>query len=305
MKTDCEVLIVGGGPAGLSAAMALGRMGREVLVCDDARPRNAASEHINNLPSQDGIRPADWRQRAQQNLRKYPTVHFHRGAVTAIERADAYFRAQLSAGLARQFRKVILAHGVLDTLPSAPGFRELWGKSVFHCPYCHGHEVRDTRLGLVANGPAAEHLLPMVAALSKDTILFTNGDASLTDEFRRHVQARHIELVEGSIKWLARENERLEGVVLKNGDVHARENLFVAPATPYQTQTLLGDHLGCEKNEMGLYKIGVKGNTTVEGVFAAGDIATGHHSVLGAAASGQLAGAGVASELLHEAFALG
>jgi thioredoxin reductase len=143
----------------------------------------------------------------------------------------------------------------------------------------------------------------MVAALSTDTILFTNGDAAVTVEFRHRVHARNIELVEGQIKWLAREGGRLQAVVLTDGAVHLRDNLFVAPAMPFQSQTLLGEHLGCEKSEMGFYTISPRGKTTVEGVFAAGDIVTGQHSVLGAAASGQLAGAGVVSELLQEDFA--
>jgi thioredoxin reductase len=302
MTSDCDVLIVGGGPAGSAAAMALARMGRSTLLCDDQRPRNAASEHINNFPFQDGVQPERWRRQTRESLEKYQTVHVYQGAVLAIEREGPQFRARLSSGESPRCRKVILAHGILDPLPSAPGFRELWGKAVFHCPYCHGFEVRQTRLGLIANGAAAEHLLPMVYALSTDAILFTNGQADLTSDFRRHLETRKVPLIEGQIKWLAHEDEQLQAVVLESGDVHLRDNLFLAPGVPYQSKSQFGDHLGCEKSDVGLYKVSPIGKTTVDGVFAAGDIVTGQHSVLGAAATGQLAGAGVVSELLKEDF---
>jgi thioredoxin reductase len=191
---------------------------------------------------------------------------------------------------------------VLDVLPAVPGFQELWGKSVYHCPYCHGFEVRGTRLGVVANGARAEHLFSMVYGLSKDTILFTNGPQDLTSGFERSLEGKKATVIQGAIKWLAREDQQLRAVVLENGEVFERDGLFVAPALPFRSKSQIGERLGCEKTEMGLYKVSPINKTTVEGVFAAGDIVTGHHSVLGAAATGQLAGAGVVSELVMEDF---
>jgi thioredoxin reductase len=304
MASDYDVLIVGGGPAGLAAAMALGRMRRRTLVCDDGQPRNAASEHVNNFPSQDGVHPAAWRTQARTDLEKYETVHFHVGSVRKIAKDGLRFRAEVSSVEPLRFRKVILAFGVVDTLRPIPGLRELWGKSVFHCPYCHGFEVRDKRLGLIANGARAEHLAPMIHSLSHDVILFTAGQAELNAGFKAHLQRKNIPLVEEPIRWLDREEEQLRAVVLENGVVHEREALFLAPTVPYQGRSEIGERLGCEANEMGLYKVSPIGKTTVDGVFAAGDITTGQQSVLGAAATGQLAGAGVVSELLSEDFVL-
>jgi thioredoxin reductase len=300
MTPAVDVLVIGGGPAGLTAAMALGRMGRSTLICDDARPRNAAAVHINNLPAQDGVSPAVWRRQVMKDLEKYPTVDFQQDAVLSVTHEGSRFRGEFGAREAAQFRKVILAYGVIDVLPSLPGFRELWGTALFHCPYCHGFEVRDRRLGLIANGPRAEHLLAMIHSLAKDVVLFTDGQAELTDEFRRHLESKNLRLVEGRIKWLAREGAELRAVVLESGEVFERDFLFLAPATPFRGKSQVGEHLGCKTNEGGFYDVSKIGETSVEGVFAAGDIVSGHHSVLGAAATGQLAAAGVVSQLVME-----
>lgn len=302
MTSQYDVLIIGGGPAGLGAAMALGRMSRQVLVCDDNRPRNAPAEHMNNFPSHDGINPAEWRRLVKRDLEKYKTVHFHQGSILAIEKEGAFFRAKLGNGETPKFRKLILAYGVLDKLPPIAGIQELWGKSVYHCPYCHGFEVRGTRLGLIANGKFAEHLFPMIYGLSKDCILFTNGPSELADEFRKGLEARNICLVEGRIHSLSYEGAYLKSIVLESSEVFERDGLFVAPELPFQGKSPIGDELGCEKTEMGFLKVNPFGKTTVEGVFAAGDIVTGQHAVIAAAATGQMAGAAAVSELLQEEF---
>lgn len=302
MADSYEVLIIGGGPAGLSAAMTLGRIQRSALVCDDDRPRNAASSHMNNFPSQDGVHPAEWRKQVKKDLEKYKTIHFFRGSVSAVEKDGKEFRATLSSGEVKSFKKVILAYGVLDRPPKIEHLQELWGRSVFHCPYCHGFEVRDTRLGLIANGKFAEHLLPMLRGLSDDVILFTNGSANLSEEFKVQVQKNKIPLIEDRVVVFQHEETRLKNIILENGSKYARDSAFVAPTLPFQCKSNIGESLGCEKDEMGFYRLGLMGKTTVEGVFAAGDIMTPSHSVLGAAAAGQMAGAGAVFELLHEAF---
>ncbi|HYX35587.1 MAG TPA: NAD(P)/FAD-dependent oxidoreductase [Oligoflexus sp.] len=303
MTSNYEVLVIGAGPAGLSAAMSLGRMGRHVLLCDDERPRNAASEHLNNFPTQDGINPREWRKRAREDLGKYKTVHFYQGSVLGIEKNGQHFRARFAVREPLNFRKIILAYGIVDHFPPISGMSELWGKSVFHCPYCHGFEVKNTRLGLIGNGQFAEHMLPMLYSLSADMILFTNESQDLDAEFIKKLEAKNVRLVDGKIKELVHENYRLKFLVLENGDTFERDGLFLAPMLPLQSKSELGQLLGCEKNDMGFYKIGMMGNTTVEGVFAAGDITTRMHSVLSSAATGQLAGAGAVAELVAEDFA--
>lgn len=302
MTSQYDVLIIGAGPAGLGAAMALGRMSREVLVCDDNRPRNAPAEHMNNFPSHDGVNPAEWRHMVRRDLEKYKTIHFHQGSILAIEKEGSFFQAKLGNGEIAKFKKLILAYGVVDKLPSIEGIQALWGKSIYHCPYCHGYEVRGTRLGLIANGKFAEHLGPMIYGLSKDFILFTNGPADFSEEFRKGLEAKKIPVVEERIQSLSHEGTRLKSVVLENSDVYEREGLFVAPELPFQGKSPIGDVLGCEKTEMGFLKVNPFGKTTVEGVFAAGDIVTGQHAVIAAASTGQMAGAAAVAELLQEEF---
>lgn len=302
MESDYDVLVIGGGPAGLGAAMALGRMSRRALICDDDHPRNAPAEHMNNFPSRDGTSPTEWRRLVRKDLEKYETVHFYKGSVLSVERDGSHFLTTISSGKIMRSKKVILAYGVLDKLPSIPGARELWGKSIFHCPYCHGFEVRGTRLGLIANGDLAEHLTPMIYSLSKDLILFTNGPSHIKSDFKDHLKMNNVKVIEDEIRLLEHEGTKLKTVVLKDGETFERDGLFLAPSLPFQSKSSIGESLGCEKNEMGLYKVNPMGKTTADGVFAAGDIMIAAHSVLNAAAAGQMAGAGAVFELLNEEF---
>ncbi|WP_374073444.1 NAD(P)/FAD-dependent oxidoreductase [Bdellovibrio bacteriovorus] len=302
MEFDYEVLIIGGGPAGLSAAMSLGRLSRTALVCDDNRPRNAPSTHVNNFPSQDGIHPAEWRKKTRKDLEKYKTIGFFEGAVLSVHKVDQGFVAQLSSGATRNFKKVILAYGIQDKLLSAPGFKELWGKSIFHCPFCHGFEVRGASLGLIANGELAAHGLPMIYGLSKDLILFTNGKTNLSEDLQETLRRRNVEVIEEPIDHLIYEGEVLKVVVLIDGQKKERDALFVAPIFPFQSKSPIGESLGCEKTELGFYKVGERGETTVKGVFAAGDNMTMMQSVLLACASGVAAAAGVIFSLVSEDF---
>jgi thioredoxin reductase len=273
-----------------------------VRIADDGRPRNQASDHANNLPAHDGIAPAAWRAHVREDLRKYETVQFAEGTVKSLRKEGDRFVAEWSTGERAEFRKVILAYGVKDRLPTAPGFQELWGKAVFHCPYCHGFEVRGKRLGFVGNGKFAEHLVPMLFGLSRQLTVFTQGKPDLPPEFLARMKEQGVTVYEGKIEMLHHQGTNLKAVVLGNGERIAVDGLFAAPSLPFELKSSLADHLGCEKTEMGLIKVAERGITTVPGVFAAGDMASPMHSVLGAAASGQMAGAGVAAELLHEDF---
>lgn len=303
MKYDHDVLIVGGGPAGLGAGMALGRMLRSALICDDSRPRNAPSEHLNNFPTRDGVHPAEWRKEARKNLEKYATVRCFEGTVQSIVKIEeGGFMTDLSSGDRRSFRRVVLADGVRDRLPDAPGFKELWGKAVFHCPFCHGYEARGQALGTVANGAMAAHALPMHFGLTQDLVLFTNGRADLPVELREAMDRRKVQLVESPIRALLHEGTVLKAVELEDGRIVKRDALFAAPVPPFETKSRLGEMLGCEKTELGLFKVNEMNETTVKGVYAAGDNMTRQHSVLHASGHGVTAGAGIVSDMLHGEF---
>ncbi len=300
MKFDYEVIIIGGGPAGLSAALSLGRMSRTALVCDDNRPRNAPSSHLNNFPTRDGIHPVEWRKLAKKDLEKYPTISFFEGSVLSVEKSPSGFTVKLSSGTEAFFKKVILAYGVEDKPLSVSGFSELWGKSIFHCPYCHGFEIRGSRIGFISNGEMTFHVLPLIYDLASDLILFTNGKAEFSGEQLDLLKRKNIEWIEEKISGFVLEGERLKSVSLENGKTVERDTLFLRPSFPFRLKSQIGETLGCEKTEFGFYKVGERGATTVDGVFACGDNISPAHSVLLAAASGMMAATGVVFELLNE-----
>lgn len=302
MSRDFDALIIGAGPAGLNAAMSLGRMSRRALVVDDQRPRNARAMHMHNFASNDGLSPSAWREKAKADLQQYKTIEFAEASVIRITKVGKGFEAELSDSKRFAFRKMILAHGIEDRLSSVSGLETLWGRSIFHCPYCHGFEVKGRRLGLVANGPIAEHMLPMIYSLSQDLILFTEGPMNFNEEFKRTVKSRNIRIIEDKIKSLEHAKDNLKAVALENGEQLERDALFWTPILTFKMKSDLGIALGCEMNEMGLYTINEFSKTTIDGVFAAGDIVKPMHSVLAAAASGQLAGAAAVGELLSEDF---
>lgn len=263
MNKSVDVVIIGGGPAGLSAALTLARGRRSVLVIDEGKGRNAPAAHMMNFPSRDGTPPGEFKDLIRKDLSKYPEVEIVSDHVESIEKQGTGF---LVNGLI-QAKKIILAHGVKDILLPIPGMKELWGKSVFHCPYCHGYEFRDQRIGLLADEKTAEHLLPLLKGLSHDVIHFRMD----------------------SIECFLHEGPKMTGVKLKNGEIVKRDCLLFRPAQEFTTD--IGVKLGCEKNEMGFYKVDDMGETTVPGVYAAGDIVEMRQAVLMACASGMKAAA--------------
>lgn len=300
MNNDYEALIIGGGPAGLAAAMTLGRMSRRVLLCDDNRPRNAPSQHVNNFPSHDGIHPEEWRKQTRKDLEKYKTIESASDTVLSVEKESIGFKAKLASGKGIHAKKIILAYGVEDSLPAIPGFKELWGKSIFHCPYCHGFEIRGSKLGFLANHPMAFHGLPMIFDLASHLTIFTNGKAVYSPEQIAILKHKNIELIETKIEKLRHTGEKLESVVLEDKRTVELEGLFTFPSMPFKLKSNIGESLGCERTEFGLYKANERNGTNIPGVYACGDNMSMVHTVLLAAASGVLAGAGVAYELLQE-----
>jgi thioredoxin reductase len=296
---DHDVLVVGAGPAGLGAAMALGRLRRSALVCDDGRPRNAPARHMHNVPGMEGVPPLEWRAKARADVARYPSIRFHDGTVQAIEARAGGFAATIGAATMR-VRKVILAYGIEDRLPPIPGLKELWGGAAFHCPFCHGYEHRDAKLGLVANGAQAMHMLPMLRGLTDDLVLFTNG-GEVAPEQRAALHRRGIPIVEDAIARLEHEDGRLVGVHA-GGRLVERTGLLVGSLQPYQPKSRLGELLGCARNDLGHYRVGEGNRTTVKGVYAAGDNMSPMQSVLAACAAGQVAGASAAMDLLQEDF---
>lgn len=297
MKYDYNVLIIGGGPAGLSAALSLGRMSVRALVVDDGRPRNEPSSHANNFPTRDGVHPAKWREHAREDLKKYPTIELRSDSVLRVENLSSTsapntaFSAEFKSGSKLRFRNVVLAYGITDVMPKIEGFKDVWGKLIYHCPFCHGYEVKDQKLAVMAFSPMVFHPLPLIASLSKHLIFMTNGEMKLDADQQKTLQTHGLTLDDRKMKRVSQsKNGKLE-IEFNDGDTLERDGAFAALALPVTPKSNVGEQLGCEKTEFGFYKVNEKNETTVPGVFAAGDCATMMHSVIAASAAGSFVGA--------------
>lgn len=286
-----DVAIVGGGPAGLSAATTLGRGRRKVLVLDAGEPRNARAHEMHNFVTRDGIPPAEFRRIAHEQLAAYRNVERSSARVTGISGGPDGFWLK---GPDVQARRVILAVGMVDVLPDLPGYRNLWGRAIFQCPYCHGWEVQDRSFGYLASAlPHAEFGI-FLKGWSQDVIVFTDGRFEVSDEQRGKLEAAGVGLEERAISALVEEDGTLAAVELADGTRVAREVLF---ARPPQRQTALVESLGLELDEHGFVKVDSRHQTSRPGIFAAGDMATMMQTAVVAAAAGSLAAGMVNHEL--------
>jgi thioredoxin reductase len=286
-----DVIIVGGGPAGLAAALTLGRACKRVLLCDAGPQRNAAAHAINNFVSQDGITPAEFRRVSRAQLQKYPLVSVKKLLLEGISTIEGGFVAQSAEGDCTA-RRVLLTSGMVDVLPDLPGYRELWGEGLFQCPYCHGYELKEKAWGF---WPASAQWLEMglfFAGWTRDVMIFTNGEYQVPPETREKLTRAKIPIEERKIIGLRGEGGRLCAVQVEGAEI-AREALVVRPP---QVQTRLVQRVGVALNEQGLVKINEQHKTSIDGMYAAGDLTTMAQGALVAAAAGMMA----ASMLNHE-----
>jgi thioredoxin reductase len=292
-----DVLIIGGSYAGLSAALALGRARRSVLVLDARRPRNRFTPHAHNLLLHDGDAPADLAARARQQVAAYPTVQLLEAQAIAAEKLpDGTFTVATEAHGTFQASRLMLATGLRDELPPVPGFAECWGKSVIHCPFCHGYEVADQPTGIWNNGDEVGHQVKMLLNWSRELTVFTNGPATFGPEVRELLQAYAIELVESPVAELLHTNGQLIGVRLADG--HTRPLPVLYARLPWQQASTLPEQLGCEITEQVLIRTDASYRTTVPGVYAAGDCCVAPPQLALAIAAGNLAGASLSRELI-------
>ncbi|MGN8218097.1 NAD(P)/FAD-dependent oxidoreductase [Halococcus morrhuae DSM 1307] len=304
---DYEVLIVGGGPAGLSAALQLGRSLRSVLVCDNDEPRNGPAAEAHGYLTRDGIPPEELRRLGREEVTKYDG-EFRNSQVTNVERSGAGFTSTLDTDETVTSRKVLLATGVSDDLPDTDGFEEFWGSGVYHCPYCHGYEVRDQPLGVLVTNQHMVEYAKMVYNLSKDLIVFTDGQDVFDDESRLTFVERGIEIEDEPIIALNGSDGNLENISLADGHNVARHALFYPP--PMEQHSELPEQLGLDVNEAGLVDAtrsqrGI-GFTSVDGVFIAGDASSGAPpAIVSAVADGYAVGATMNGELSMEDFEVG
>jgi thioredoxin reductase len=281
-----DVVVIGGGPAGLAAALVLGRSRKHVVVCDGGTPRNAAATYIAGFITQDRISPTRFRHVAHEDLQTYPTVEVHVNTlVTRIERARGGFRVH-AGGTEVETRRVLLCCGIHDEPLPLEGSRELWGASLFECPYCHGWEIRDRSLGFLS--PSAEHAgwVRLLRSWSSNVMLFTNGAYALSAELRGELTAASLPIEERRIVGLERQGKRLTAIVV-DGDVRLpREALFFRPI---QRQTPIVSALAVALDGKGYVKVDEEYRTSIPGIHAAGDLITHYHGALAAASSGSMA----------------
>jgi thioredoxin reductase len=292
-----DVLIIGGSYAGLSAALALGRARRTVLVLDASRPRNRFTPHAHNLLLHDGDAPADLAARARQQVAAYPTVQLLDAQASAAQkRPDGSFEVVTEAHGTFVASRLLLATGLRDELPPVPGFAECWGKSVIHCPFCHGYEVADQPTGIWNNGGEVAHQVQLLLNWSRELTVFTNGPATFGADVRELLQAHAIELVETPVGELLHTSGQLTGVRLVNGVTRPLPVLYAR--LPWHQASELPQQLGCELTEQVLIRTNASYRTTVAGVYAAGDCCVAPPQLALAIAAGNLAGASLSRELI-------
>lgn len=295
-----DVVIVGGGSAGLSAALLLGRSRRSVLVSDTGKTRNAVALESHSFFTRDGTTPAELMRIGREQLRPYETVEFYSVGVRAAKAQSKGFEATLDNGTLVKSRKLLLATGVVDEMPEIEGFKELWGKSIFHCPYCHGWEVRDQPLALYGNGAVGFELAELLKGWSDDLVLCTDGVATLSEDESKLLSKNNISIREERIVRVDGESGQLEKIVFANGETLRRKAIFFRPKQ--QQHSVLAKQLGCEITDVGTVKVDDFGQTSVPGVYAGGDMIHPNQQISFAVSRGALAAAGINRALLQEDF---
>jgi thioredoxin reductase len=299
MTERYAVVVVGGGTAGLSAALVLGRARHRTLVVDAGEPRNAPAAHMQGYLSRDGMPPAEFLAVGREEIARYG-VELVRDRVVEVERGED-FAVVLAGGRTVRARRLVIATGLKDELPAVPGVAERFGRDVLHCPFCHGWEVRDQPFGVLASSPASVHQALIVSQWSKDVRFFlhTVAEEELSDQDLRRLAAAGVDVVPGEVAGLVVEDDRLTGVRLADGTTHARSVLFVGPRPVPQTGLL--ERLGAELHEtpFGAYPVvDPTGLTTVPGVWATGNAIGFAEQVVHAASGGYRAAAAIVGDLL-------
>lgn len=300
MEERLDVIIVGGSYAGLSSAMALGRSLRNVLIIDGGKPANRFTPHSHNFITHDGRAPGEIAALASKQLDAYPTIRRTHGYVTNAERAGSYFAVQLGSGETYISKRLIFATGIIDQMPGIPGFSDCWGKSVLHCPYCHGYEVRDEATGILGNGEYGFEFSALISNWTRQLTLFTNGKSTLTPEQNSRLASRQIPVVEKEIEKLDHNQGYLQRIIFKDGTVSFIKALYARPA--FVQHCAVPERMGCELTEDGYIRVDSNQQTTVEGVYACGDNTTRTRTVANAVAMGTTAGMMLNKELTLEEF---
>lgn len=299
---EVDVVVIGGGAAGLSAAVTLGRSRRRVCVIDAGQPRNAPADGVHGFLTRDGIAPLDLVAVGRQEVDRYGGLLIH-GEASGVARGEHGLEVQLDDGRTVHGRRLLVTSGLMDELPDVAGVRERWGRDVLHCPYCHGWEVRDQPVGVLGTGPTALHQALMFRQLTSDLVLFTHTAPELTVEQSEQLAARGIRVVDGPVKALDVENDQLVGVRMADDTVVARRALVVAPRLVARSAVLASLGLAAVPHPSGMGEhiaADATGRTDLPGVWVAGNVTDLMAQVVTAAGQGAAAAAAINADLIVE-----
>lgn len=299
-KPAFDVILIGGSYAGLSAAMALGRSLRKILVIDSGKPCNAQTPHSHNFLTHDGKTPAAIAKEAKHQLLQYASVEFYYDTAIDAQKTDIGFRITTATGKNFTSKKILIATGVRDIMPDFKGFAECWGISILHCPYCHGYEVRNTEIGILANGPLGFEMGRLISNWTDKLTIFTNGISTFDEFHLERFEAHKIKIDERTIDYFEHDKGYLKKIHFKDGTTHSINTVFARP--DFEQHSDLAKKLGCEFKEDGLLHVDEFQNTTAHGISAAGDCTTPFRSVAAAVAAGNKAGAILNRQLIEELF---
>jgi thioredoxin reductase len=295
MKTVThDVIVVGGGAAGLSAALVLGRARRRVAVIDSGKPRNAPAAHMHGYLSRDGMSPAALLERGREEAGGYG-VEFASDAVVSVE---AGFSVQLAGGDTIEARRLLIATGATDVLPEISGVNERWGRDFLHCPYCHGWEVRDRPIGVLSTGAGSVEHAQLLRQWSEDVVFFVHSHELPAAE-RGQLEGHGIDVVEGEVQRLVVERDQLTGVAIEDGRTVSRQAVFIRPNMRPRAGDLIAQ-LSCDVDALGFVRVDEGGRTSVAGVWAAGNVANPRAQVITAAGEGSAAAIAINADLVEE-----
>lgn len=292
-----DVAVVGGGPAGLSAALMLARCRRRVVVVDAGEQRNRQAHALHGYLTRDGSAPADLLRLARAELGRYPTTELRTGTATEVSGGKGGFEVRISGGPAVRARRVLLATGVTDVVPRIEGLAELFGRSVHHCPHCDGYEYADRQIGVYGQGPSRVKEAIAMLAWSDDVVLLTDG-RPLTSMDRSECADLGVTVRDEPIVRLEGQDGRLERVVFAHGEPLARATLFLTVGQ--REQCALAAKLGCEFNADGVVVTDEHSMTSVPGIYVAGDASVGEQFIVVAAAEGATAATKIHASLWEE-----
>nr|WP_294874920.1 NAD(P)/FAD-dependent oxidoreductase [uncultured Pedobacter sp.] len=295
-----DVIIIGGSYAGLSAAMTLGRSLKKVLITDSGKPCNRQTPHSHNFITQDGLPPKQIADAAKDQVLKYNTVIFHEDIAIGAVKAENDFIISTQSGESFAATKLLFATGISDQMLDITGFAECWGISVLHCPYCHGYEVKHKPIGVIANGELGFEFSRLIHNWSKNLVLLTNGQSTLTQEQTKRIKQHNIGIIEKEITEIEHNQGYITNVVFKDGSKQKLSAVFAKIG--FKQHSTLPEELGCSINEQGFIVVDDFQRTTIPGIYAAGDNTTMFRAVSAATAAGTKAGAMINKELIEEVY---